>query len=149
MCGAALSYWEATLKVEEVNAMANVILDAGQSDKLSAGQWSSVIGIFTLSALFGVALGLRAFDQYQRSQDAYHFVVNIGVVSVYTIFWPAMYYVLLKLARRWSYREANSIRPLSFEERRSTITSYIRRWSFYSLYLAGVCQIPLLLFSKD
>jgi hypothetical protein len=145
MGGAALSYWEIKLESHEVIAMTNVILGTGQSNKMARREQRFILGLTLFSVLLAAMLVLLAFDTYVRLHDGYRLAVQLFVAIVFAASWPAAYYALTSWRASWSYKQANLLRQQSFEERRATITGWIHRWAFYALYVAGLCQIPLLL----
>jgi hypothetical protein len=141
--GAALSYWETNLESHEVIAITNVILNAGQSNKIAPGDQRLIVGLTLVSILYTGILVIPAV--MYSVHDGYQLAVKLVVAIVFAAIWPAIYCVFMMWRTSWSYQQANLWRPQSFGEREATITGWIHRCAFWALYVAGLCQIPLLL----
>jgi hypothetical protein len=147
MCGAAILYWETNLVPDEVTKITNVIMAAGDSRSLNRRERHSLLVVSLESGIFGVLIGLLSFRVYQGSPNRWRFAVELEVSVLCALMPPTTYYAAMKWARLWFHRQAETLgrfnqRPA---QRLLIIRSWLRLLGFVALWLAGLLQLPALL----
>jgi hypothetical protein len=147
--GAGVLYWETVASDQDLQSVGKEIARAGSSTKLTFWDCVSVITFAELGVVmfFLYSTYLVLLAKQNANQGGLHTALQLGVVAV-VYACPAFFvYVQMKLTRRLCSRWRQRFWVSQKDAGKAEIKRILRLIGFASLYLAGMAQLPAILFS--